>query len=382
MKVALLGDYPLEPGKISGGVQAATSYLVEGFGKLADPDLELHVLAFVPGLDADRVAKRNGASIYFLATPGKGEYMSAFSYERKKLRGYLQQISPHLVHAQGAGKFGYIAMRSGYRFLVTVHGICPLNSRYDCSRTLRERFRSALHSHYYYTSLKRTEWIIAISPYVGEAVRMHTRAELIPIPNAISDSYFDLPDLAEQGRLLFAGHILPGKGVLDLVEALRILRERGLQARVRVAGGWGDPQYGREVRNRVAEYELGDQIDFLGTLDDQRLREEYSRCCALVLPSYQETSPMVVQQAMAAGKLCIATDVGGVRHLLRDGEAGILVQPGKPEELAGAIGKLVRREVDAPGLAASARDIAESFRPSAVARKTCEVYRRLANEGK
>lgn len=376
MKVAMVSYYPVEPGKITGGVEAATNYLVEGFQRAAFPDLDLHVLAFLPRLGADRVEKRDGATIYLLDSPSTGGYSNGFSRDRRKFRQYMEPVKPDLVHAQGAGRFGYIALRSGYPFVLTVHGIGPLNAKYDFQKKLKDQLRGALLNYYYYQSLKKAQWVISISPYVGEMVRRHVRAEMIPIENALSEAYYDLPDREEPGRLLCCAHMYPGKGIVDLVEAMRILRQRKTGVTLRIAGGRHDADYSRLVEALVDRYQLGDRVEFLGLLNDEQIRDEYSRCAAVVLPSYQETSPMVIQQAMAAGKPSIATDVGGVKSLLREGKAGVIVPPRDAGKLAAAIEMVVTDPEARRRMADAALREAQSFRSAEVAAKTYEVYRK------
>ena len=61
-----------------------------------------------------------------------------------------------------------------------------------------------------------------------------------------------------------------------------------------------------------------------------------------MLPSYHEGMPISVIEAMAAGLPVIATHVGGIPDLVTDGENGLLVSPGQPEELAAALAELIK----------------------------------------
>ena len=71
------------------------------------------------------------------------------------------------------------------------------------------------------------------------------------------------------------------------------------------------------------------------------MKQALEECQILVLPSQAEVSPMIVQEAMAAGKPVVATAVGGVPYLVEDGGSGILVPYGDAEELAQALEKLL-----------------------------------------
>jgi len=73
---------------------------------------------------------------------------------------------------------------------------------------------------------------------------------------------------------------------------------------------------------------------------DTELLDLCEGCTAVVLPAYQETSPVAVLQSMAAAWPVIATPVGGVPDLIKDDVTGFLVPPGKPDVLADAICQL------------------------------------------
>jgi glycosyltransferase involved in cell wall biosynthesis len=102
--------------------------------------------------------------------------------------------------------------------------------------------------------------------------------------------------------------------------------------------------------------------------------EEYGRAAVLVHPSAQETSPMVIAEAMAAGVPVVATRVGGVRHLVREGETGYLVEVGDIETLAQRIAALLADERRRASFAAAARSAASQFRAAAVAARVRAVY--------
>ena len=75
-------------------------------------------------------------------------------------------------------------------------------------------------------------------------------------------------------------------------------------------------------------------------LDEKAIMREFSDCSVLALPSVQETAPMVIAQAMAAAKPVVATFVGGIAEMVRDGETGILVRKGDTNSLSDSLLKV------------------------------------------
>jgi glycosyltransferase involved in cell wall biosynthesis len=102
--------------------------------------------------------------------------------------------------------------------------------------------------------------------------------------------------------------------------------------------------------------------------------DEYRRAAVFVLPSAQETSPMVIAEAMAAGVPVVATRVGGVPYLVEDGRTGFFVEVGDIDGLAQRVGDLLGDERTRRSFAAAARSRAEQFRTAAVAARVRTVY--------
>lgn len=115
------------------------------------------------------------------------------------------------------------------------------------------------------------------------------------------------------------------------------------------------------------------RVRFLGhRLDVRQLLES---CDVFVLPSLYEGLPLAVLEAMAAGKPVVATAIGGTNEIVEHGVTGLLVPPGEPEELAGAIHKLLSDRVLAGRLAESGRARAiEHFSAEAMVRGVARIY--------
>jgi len=152
-------------------------------------------------------------------------------------------------------------------------------------------------------------------------------------------------------RVFCCGRINPQKNHPDLVRALAILRSEGLDARVRIAGGDDTPdqRYRHELETTIAETGMEGAVELLGPRDEEAVQSEYGAAHLYAMASRHEGVPVSVMEAMAMGLPVAVTDVGGVRELVDDGRDGLLCRPGDPEDMAGAI----RRILDDPGFAAS-----------------------------
>jgi glycosyltransferase involved in cell wall biosynthesis len=115
----------------------------------------------------------------------------------------------------------------------------------------------------------------------------------------------------------------------DVLLAFRSLRERGVAARLCLVGDGPDRDH---VERRAHELGVMRETLFLGYQED--VAPYYAAFDAFVLPSGNEGTPVTTIEALAAGRPVVATRVGGVPDVVRDGEDGFLVDPGDIEELA------------------------------------------------
>jgi glycosyltransferase involved in cell wall biosynthesis len=369
----MVGDFPSDPSRIDGGVQAATKYLVDGLAMLED--VELHLVTFRAGAHARTSQARPNVTLHELPRQRMG-VLTRWYGDLRTLRACLHAIRPDVVHAQGAGVEGYLALRMGFPSVITFHGMIGIDATYRTRRV--ERIRLSLQSRVTerYCAM-HADHAILISPYVEQMFGSLLGGGKHHIPNPIGDQYY-LPTRRElSGRILFAGRLIPLKGVTVLVRALAEVRKER-ECRLVLAGSLGDTEYVASLRGLAQELNVAEAVEFRGLLSESELLQEFETASLVVLPSFQENAPMVIEQAMAAGVPVIASRVGGVPNIVQDGESGLLVEPGSVDELAAAITRLL----ESPGLracmAANARQLAERFRALDVARRTLEVYREAA----
>jgi D-inositol-3-phosphate glycosyltransferase len=147
--------------------------------------------------------------------------------------------------------------------------------------------------------------------------------------------------------LLFVGRIEPLKGIDTLMRAMALLAyECPTWAKdicVAIIGGDPDATENEEMeRLKAIRAELGitDLVTFLGARDQDKLHHYYSAAEMVIMPSNYESFGMVALEAMACGTPVIASDVGGLGYLVRDGETGLHVPNGNPAALARAIARL------------------------------------------
>jgi glycosyltransferase involved in cell wall biosynthesis len=143
-------------------------------------------------------------------------------------------------------------------------------------------------------------------------------------------------------ELLFVGRIVPSKGVLDLVRAIRQMRERtAIPFRLRIVGNreWSDDAYLTQVESEIADGRLSSIVEILGVVDDAALGCLYHEAHVFVIPSYHEGFCKPVVEALRAGCVPVGYASYNLPHIARG--FGRMVPTGSIELLASALGEVV-----------------------------------------
>lgn len=382
MRIAIVGDYPLNSTLIQGGVQAAFHYLVRGLARIHD--LHVHLITFRPqGWAGPAKLKKDGVTVHLLPAFPRYERLKNYRTYQTMLNQQLAQIKPDVVHAQDTTAHAYVALRSGYPAVVTAHGIRYEDGKYYGSfgRRLRNYFDSLVIERYI---MRHTYHLIAISRYVTRYFDSLFRPEIQVhyVPNAIDEKFFNITARAGKPTVLFVGRVTPLKRVMDLVQAFTKISGQIPEAQLRIAGECrSEPVYAGAIREFIAGANLEERIHLLGPLTEEAILQEYARCSLLALPSVQENLPMVIAQAMAAGKPVLATRVGGVPEMVNS-QTGILINPGDVNELAAALLHLLQNPPIQKQMGQAGRRYAlQTYHVDTVARQTCNVYRQVVKAG-
>jgi hypothetical protein len=229
------------------------------------------------------------------------------------------------------------------------------------------------------------------------AVRGIAAEKITVIPNAVDVSAFRFgvpADPALQARLGlqgatvlgFAGSFYGYEGLNLLVDALALLALREPTLKLLLVGG--GPQEAA-LKAQVQRLGLGDRVVFTGRVPHAEVQRYYELIDVLAYPRLpirltELVTPLKPLEAMAQGRIFVASNVGGHRELVRDGETGYLCGAGSAEALAEGIAQALANRAQWPRVRTAARQFVERERTwaNSVARYA-EVYRRaLARRGK
>ena len=381
IRVAMLGTYPVNSANIRGGVQAAYAYLVKGL--LQQDDLDIHILTFGSrvSLEIGQVEQAN-LTFHFLHSYSHLERLRNYRTYQSIINSKLGQIQPDVVHAQDAAEDALVALRSGFPTVITVHGIRWEDGKHyrSLNRRLHTFFDSLVTERYV---MRHASHLIAISQYVTDYFKdlLRPDIQIYYIPNAIDDRFFNLAKQPGKPVVLFAGRVIRRKRVIDLVRSFAKVHTQLPDAHLHIAGDTHtEPAYVEAIRQWISQSKLHDHVHFLGNLPEETIFQEFLNCSVLVLPSAQETAPMVIAQAMAAGKPVVATRVGGVGEMVgEDCSRGFLFNIGDIDGLAIAVTRLLQNPDLQIMMGQKGRAFAqENYHLENVARRTHEVYQHIA----
>ena len=388
VRVAVIGDYPENPPNLVGGIQAVMYYTLAALKEQAD--LELHVITcekWFKGAAARGAVVRDGPlTVHYLpSSPRLPHTLSMRTVDRWALRRCLQEIAPDVIHAHGqAAAYPLAAFDTGKPTVVTVHGINTHEAAAEARGSrLKAWLRTAVWRATELTVLRRARDLVIICPWVEQFVRPYTHARLHLIENPVHDDFFALDRQPQPDSILFVGSVIHRKGVLELVQAMAAVVRQAPGAQLVIAGGITPiyRAYGEEVQQAIDDLDLRQHVSLPGYLDHAGLLAAYRRATVFTLPSWVESSPVALAQAMAAGLPAVTTTIGGTDHLIADGLSGLRVPPRDPDALAAALLRLLQDPLAAARYAAAAREAAVArFTQAAAAAKSADLYRMLNAE--
>jgi D-inositol-3-phosphate glycosyltransferase len=173
--------------------------------------------------------------------------------------------------------------------------------------------------------------------------------------------------------ILFVGRMDPLKGLEQLLAALKYVD--GKSPLLMIVGGDACSQDEmRELQRTARELNIEDQVKFIGSVAQSQLPVYYSAADICAIPSYYESFGMVALESLACGTPIVATNVGGIKDLIRSREIGRVVGDNSPRSLAGEIAELIYRPDGKVEHIKMRRDAVADFSWAAIADRILREY--------
>jgi glycogen synthase len=307
-------------------------------------------------------------------------YLAEMRATARRIRELAERFRPDVLHAHSPVLNALPALSVGRALgIPVVYEVRALweDAAVDHGTTREGSLRYRLSRMLETYALRRVDHVTTIC----EGLRTEIAARGVPasritvVPNAVdADQFrFDAPpdvalrrELALDGKTVlgFAGSFYAYEGLDLFIEAFAMLAARVPQLRGLLVGGGPQEQ---NLRAMVAERGLDARIAFIGRVPHAQIGRYYGLIDVLVYPRHrmrltEVVTPLKPLEAMAQGRVFVASDVGGHRELTRDGDTGFLFPAGDARALASTIEAVLDRRAEWPQIRRRARRYVEAER--------------------
>jgi len=190
------------------------------------------------------------------------------------------------------------------------------------------------------------DYYITVTCEIAKNLRRWGLKRISFIPNGVNTEKFRPPGnkmrlkkkmgFGDEKILLFVGRLVKQKNVSLLLASFRLFHAKNPDSKLLIAGS-GPKEV--ELKQEVAQAGLGASVKFLGSVDYENLPGYYQIADCLVLTSYWEGLPLCALEALATGIPIVATRVGGLPEIIRDGKNGFIAKKNLAWDIAAGIEK-------------------------------------------
>ncbi|MEO1617965.1 MAG: glycosyltransferase family 4 protein [Planctomycetota bacterium] len=216
--------------------------------------------------------------------------------------------------------------------------------------TVADKIKAVIQRRAYRKTMRQADVMIFNSNYMHRAYRDvagQDASESMIVYQGIAEATWSAAlklgkSLREDNHIVSVSAMAPHKGADDLVKVLALVRRRGVDAKLTLAGGWPDASYREKVEALISQHRLGDHVELTGWISDEDLYELYSRAHVFCLLSRCESFGIPAVEAQSFGTPAIGTTACAIPEI--GGDGGLYSEVG---DLEGAADNLTRSLTDA-----------------------------------
>lgn len=318
---------------------------------------QFDVLLIAPrGWLTTRATKIKDVRLNIIEFKSKFDFRSLIKLKKNiaEFRARDNPFGPIIIHAHGprAGYFCRLATRVGEKFVYTEH-------LWNEDFRLKNRLNGFFQLQGLRSICKKANLIIAVSNSVKKfllAKIVSDKNKVLVVPNAVDISADEpkiiRPPAADRGGELLIGTVGTlnrQKGQIYLIRAMHRVIKSLPKTKLEIIGAGPDEE---RLRKEIDRLGLEAKIQLLG--EQKEVKKMMKDWDLFVLPSLSETFGLVILEAFETGIPVLATSVGGVPEIVKNGETGVLVPPADPERMAKAICWLLAEKKERAKLARAA----------------------------
>lgn len=345
--------------------------------------VDLHIACLIPGGAEPKSVEHGGATWHLVPAPRRGRALTLFIGDIVRFRPLIRRVKPDVVHGWGTEDcHGLVA-----RFLMPERAVVGIQGSPNISYVVlqgRGKFRSQRSRITRLTermTLGRARRVVAESDFAAAAIQPFVRkTEVQVVEQVVREEFMALPLEREQKqRVVFVGAIHPWKGIFDALEAFGQAAPSGWQLDVY---GVGSQSVTEEVRQFAADQGCGDRVRFLGIAGAKELAPIMSSSSILLLPTWIDTGPTTLKEALCAGLWPLCYDNTGPGNYIRKFQYGSLAINHDVQDLGEILSKLIKERPwqDVPRRQLVMAEAQEAFSRPRAWRELRAVYESLADQ--
>lgn len=379
-------------------------------------------LAIVSIADCDEVKRFdvNGVAFYFLPNERDMKKNGGGVKARNAWKEVIADFNPDIIHVHGSESmvpYELIMLHPDVPVYLTLQGILSNYFKDDYAGidmkdiVINTSLRDFVRHSGMILDRKKTkdrskferEMLLNIQ-YVGgrttwdrvTALSINPSAKYFYAPEMIRREFYDVTRWEIQNvkrhRIFMHQGFKPIKGLHIMLDAMVILRNRYPDLQLYMSGTnvmknttfkekLLQPGYVKYLFKKIQEYKLGDCIHYTGVLNANQIVDELKKSHVMVLPSAIENSPNSLSEAQLIGIPCVASHVGGVPEMMKDGIDGFLYTFNEPLMLAEYISRIFESDELAESVSReSYRRVHEKQNSEIVIEKTMENYNEIIKD--
>jgi glycosyltransferase involved in cell wall biosynthesis len=269
---------------------------------------------------------------------------------------------------------GWFASRGGVPYFITCHG-----------SDVRLLERGGLVRKIALAAFRRAARVTTVSKFLAEDIQrmlpvLQGRVQVTPMPVDVS-GFLEGAQTAKlhPPRLLYAGNLVPSKGVDVLLRAVAELAGRGVDCQVKILG---EGPARAELETLAREIGIASRTTWAPFVPQARMAGEYGASTVTVLPSrgHAEGLGLTLVEALLAGCAVVGTPAGGIPEVVVHEETGLIARDGDPADLASQLQRLL---TDAPLRERLTREgkerVLRTYSPEAAVGRFLEIYHAVAD---
>lgn len=369
---------PLNLDSIKGGVHSALINLLNGFAQFP---ISIRVVSFSTEVNVEQIVSfSQSIFIHHVPEGDSGSHLINYLKNGKNImQKQIADFKPDLIHFQECNSFFLIKPFSFPRSktLVTIHGFALEEAKRK--KKFKDKITWLING--WLNPLLMPKNIIHLSKFSTTKFNSKKVTHDVIIPNAIKNIFFDIPqkDITDN-RLLYLGVIDNNKNLIFSLELLSKLIEQKIYYTLDVLGGFSNDDYEKQIKSYIIEKNLTNYVHFHGWVNQSYVLNQLEKSDILLVSSKHESLPMAIAESMAAGKVVLASNVGGIPEMFENNVSGFLFDLNNIKLPLDILIKLYNNNEMIKSISANARRQAfEKFHCKNVAKETIDFYNLILN---